>query len=130
MKIVDIFELEPGGRYRHNKTAVEYTLTDVKQLTFESFRIQLTDDNGKSFNVEPAILENLYTKLEPAEPIAPPLLPIGSVAIDGPDPEPAQDPEPEPELIFRRSGRPAKPTAEIQSYFGEPRKHGPRKNKC
>lgn len=119
----DLFDLEIGVRYRHNKTGVVFELTAANRNA-----ATLTGPDGKSINVPPGVLDNLYSIVEPAESVG--ILPIGSISIefDGPTPPPALGSSDElDELPFKRSGRPRVERPSIDSYFGEPRKLGPRR---
>lgn len=120
----DLFDYEVGARYRHNKTGVVFTLTEIKPGT-----ATIQADGQSAIKIPPRVLDNLYSIVEPPEPPDPVgILPIGSVAIeyDGPTPPPALGSITD-ELAFKRSGRPRVERPSIDSYFGEPRKLGPRR---
>lgn len=123
----DFCDLEIGARFIHKKTGVVWKLTDVGRVTAGVFALIIKDPAGRSVQTTPAILENLYTVVEEPEPIA--ALPIGSMRIESIEPEPEPGPPEElPELVFRRKGRPENiRRPDFKSYFGEPRKEGPRK---
>lgn len=124
--LFDLLALTPFARYRHNRTGDLYTLTNVREVALMQYRADLTDDGGRVFQVPTPVLDSLYSIVEDPEPVG--ILPIGSVSLDA-DPPPAavQDDESDNELVFRRPGRPSNPKADYESYFGQPRKHGPRK---
>lgn len=125
--LFDLLDLTPAARYRHNRTGVEYTLADVREISLMEYRVLLSDDAGRVFQIPPRVLETLYSRLEDPEPVG--ILPIGSVSLDATeqDPPPGPDQDDDNELLFRRPGRPSNSPREFDSYFGQPRKHGPRK---
>lgn len=125
----DFCDLEIGARFLHNKTGVEWKITNVRRISAGAFSLIIQDPDGRSIQTTPAILENLYSAVEPEddpEPIG--ILPIGSIEIDfdGPTPTPALGSQSD-ELLFKRSGRPRVERPSIESYFGAPRKLGPRR---
>lgn len=126
--LFDLLDLTPAARYRHNRTGVLYTLTDVREVALMVYRADLTDDAGRVFQVPPPVLDSLYSIVETEDPEPVGILPIGSVSLDAADPPPGSGQDDDGnELIFRRPGRPSNSPREFDSYFGQPRKHGPRK---
>lgn len=130
-------ELETGARYLHRKTGVVWTVAKVGRIHGDVFSVIIQDPDGNEIKVPPGVLisETLYSEIETedAEPVG--ILPIGSLEILDDDPPaitpPAAlrtpDPENEPELIFKRPGRPRVEPINFDSYFGEPKKLGPKK---
>jgi hypothetical protein len=125
----DFCDFEIGARFLHNKTGAEWTITKIGRISAGVFSLIIQDPGGRSIQTTPAILENLYSPVEPdpdPEPVG--ILPIGSIDIefDGTTPPPALGSNDEL-LLFKRSGRPRVERPPIDSYFGEARKLGPRR---